>query len=109
MTAVPLSIYCMPTSACWLLRQACFWVVAGQSFNSTLACPDPLPSSAPQYGKDYYYRAHPEDLKAFYAAADAFHGAYDALTEFDSLSALASELVPGGWLGAGRAITMQVH
>ncbi len=49
-----------------------------------------------QYGKDYFYRAHPDDLKAFYAAAESFHRAYDALTEFDSLSGLAFELLPGG-------------
>ncbi|KAJ9517551.1 hypothetical protein QJQ45_024963, partial [Haematococcus lacustris] len=48
-----------------------------------------------QYGRDVYHRAHPEDLKAFYAAVDKFHTAYDALTEFDSLSGLAAELLPG--------------
>ena len=41
-----------------------------------------------QYGKDYYYRAHPEDLKALYAAADEFHRMWDVITEFDSLSTL---------------------
>lgn len=30
----------------------------------------PAPCSYPQYGKDFYYRAHPEDLKKFYAAVD---------------------------------------
>ncbi len=42
-----------------------------------------------------YHRAHPEDLKAFYAAVDNFHAAYDALTEFESLNALAADMVPG--------------
>jgi hypothetical protein len=40
-------------------------------------------------------------LQAFYAAVDSFHTAYDALTEFESLNLLASELVPGR--GAERA------
>lgn len=47
------------------------------------------------YGKDYYYRAHPEDLKKFYELVDEFHRMYDVVTEFDSLSGLASQLVPG--------------
>lgn len=47
-----------------------------------------------QYGKDFYYRAHPEDLKKFYAAVDEFHRAYDAVTEFESLNTLAAEMVP---------------
>lgn len=50
----------------------------------------------PQYGKDFYYRAHPEDLKKFYAAVDEFHTAYDSLTEFESLSGVAADLLPGG-------------
>jgi hypothetical protein len=40
-------------------------------------------------------------LQAFYAAVDSFHTAYDALTEFESLNLLASELVPGGWWMGG--------
>ena len=48
-----------------------------------------------QYGKDFYYRAHPEDLKKFYAAVDEFHAAYDTLTEFESLSGLAAQMLPG--------------
>jgi hypothetical protein len=63
------------------------------------------PSSRPfvllQYGKDFYYRAHPEDLKKFYAAVDEFHRIYDVVTEFESLNGLASEVIPGacacGW------------
>lgn len=52
------------------------------------------PDFTSAYGKDFYYRAHPEDLKAFYAAVDSFHTAYDTLTEFESLSQLAAELQP---------------
>jgi hypothetical protein len=48
-----------------------------------------------QYGKDFYYRAHPEDLKKFYEAVDEFHRIYDVVTEFESLNGLASELIPG--------------
>eukprot|EP00955_Chlamydomonas_euryale_P109846 365961-Chlamydomonas_euryale.AAC.4 len=52
--------------------------------------------TAPSYGKDIYYRAHPEDLKRFYAAVDEFHRIYDVVTEFESLNTLASDLMPGG-------------
>lgn len=58
----------------------------------------PLPfstSCGAQYGKDFYYRAHPADLQEFYAAIDDFHRYYDVVTEFDSLSGVASELMPG--------------
>ncbi len=57
-----------------------------------------LPPSSAQYGKDFYYRAHPEDLKKFYAAVDEFHRIYDVVTEFESLNGLASEVMPGGCL-----------
>lgn len=46
------------------------------------------------YGADYYYRAHPEDLRKFYALVDEFHRMWDVVTEFDSLSGLAQQLVP---------------
>jgi hypothetical protein len=46
------------------------------------------------YGKDYYYRAHPEDLKKFYELTEEFHRMYDVVTEFESLSGLASQLLP---------------
>jgi len=49
----------------------------------------------PQYGKDFYYRTHPDDLKKFYAAIDEFHNAYDTLTEFESLSGVAAQMLPG--------------
>mmetsp|Transcript_23092 Transcript_23092/g.50685 ORF Transcript_23092/g.50685 Transcript_23092/m.50685 type:complete len:210 (+) Transcript_23092:102-731(+) len=52
------------------------------------------PDFTTAYGKDYYYRAHPEDLKKFYAAVDEFHRIYDVITEFESLSGLAAELLP---------------
>ncbi len=54
----------------------------------------PCLSYVPQYGKDYYYRAHPEDLRKFYGMVDEFHRMWDVLTEFDSLSSLASQLLP---------------
>lgn len=49
----------------------------------------------PQYGKDFYYRAHPKDLKKFYELVDEFHRMYDVVTEFDALSGMAAQLVPG--------------
>jgi len=65
------------------------------------------PSSRPfvllQYGKDFYYRAHPEDLKKFYAAVDEFHRIYDVVTEFESLNGLASEVIPGACACGGEA------
>jgi len=53
------------------------------------------PDFSTAYGKDFYYRAHPEDLKKFYAAVDEFHAAYDTLTEFESLSGVAAQMLPG--------------
>ena len=52
------------------------------------------PDFTAAYGKDFFYRAHPEDLKKFYAASDEFHRMYDVLTEFESLNGLATELMP---------------
>ncbi|MEW5305733.1 MAG: hypothetical protein WDW36_008252 [Sanguina aurantia] len=52
------------------------------------------PDFTKAYGKDFYYRAHPADLQEFYAAVDDFHRYYDVVTEFDSLSGVASELMP---------------
>lgn len=52
------------------------------------------PDFTTAYGKDFYYRAHPDDLKKFYAAVDEFHRIYDVITEFDSLNGLASEVMP---------------
>lgn len=54
-----------------------------------------FPDFTTMYGKDYYYRVHPDDLKKFYSMVDEFHRMYDVVTEFDSLSGLAAELVPG--------------
>lgn len=53
------------------------------------------PDFTTAYGKDVYYRAHPEDLKKFYAAVDEFHRIYDVVTEFESLNSLASDVMPG--------------
>lgn len=53
------------------------------------------PDFSTMYGKDYFYRAHPEDVKKFYGLADEFHRMWDTITEFDSLSNLALDLVPG--------------
>eukprot|EP00798_Chlamydomonas_sp_ICE-L_P021167 gene21167-28063_t len=52
------------------------------------------PDFTAAYGKDFFYRSHPEDVKKFYAAADDFHRMYDVVTEFESLGPLASELLP---------------
>lgn len=65
-----------------------------------LPLPHPLPT---QYGKDFYYRAHPDDLKQFYAAVDEFHRIYDVVTEFESLNGLASEVLPGEWSSGSDA------
>lgn len=64
--------------------------LANERYNVLASWPD----FTTAYGKDFYYRAHPEDLAKFYAAVDEFHRVYDVVTEFDSLSALASELLP---------------
>lgn len=53
-----------------------------------------FPDFTTMYGKDYYYRAHPDDLKQFYGMIDEFHRMYDVVTEFNSLASLATELVP---------------
>ncbi|GFR42892.1 hypothetical protein Agub_g3884 [Astrephomene gubernaculifera] len=53
------------------------------------------PDFTKAYGKDYYYRAHPEDLRKFYSMVDEFHRMWDVVTEFGSLSSLAGQLVPG--------------
>jgi hypothetical protein len=43
---------------------------------------------------DHVARAHPEDLRKLYSLVDEWHTMFDAVTEFDSLSNLASQLVP---------------
>ncbi|EFJ42832.1 mitochondrial F1F0 ATP synthase associated protein [Volvox carteri f. nagariensis] len=53
------------------------------------------PDFTKAYGKDYYYRAHPDDLRKFYSMVDEFHRMWDVVTEFGSLSGLAGQLVPG--------------
>ncbi|GLC37078.1 hypothetical protein PLESTB_001393800 [Pleodorina starrii] len=53
------------------------------------------PDFTKAYGKDYYYRAHPDDLRKFYTMVDDFHRMWDVTTEFGSLSGLAGQLVPG--------------
>ncbi|KAG2493557.1 hypothetical protein HYH03_008371 [Edaphochlamys debaryana] len=53
------------------------------------------PDFTKAYGKDYYYRAHPDDLRKFYSMVDEFHRMWDVVTEFGSLSGLAAQLVPG--------------
>ena len=67
----------------------------------------PPATAYPQYGKDFYYRTHPEDLQKFYAMVDEFHNMYDTVTEFDSLSGLAADLVPGA-CRQGRA-SLRMH
>ncbi|KIY98032.1 F1F0 ATP synthase associated 19.5kDa protein [Monoraphidium neglectum] len=53
------------------------------------------PDFSSALAKDVYYRAHPEDLRKLYSLVDEWHTMFDAVTEFDSLSNLASQLVPG--------------
>ncbi|GLI69696.1 hypothetical protein VaNZ11_014385 [Volvox africanus] len=53
------------------------------------------PDFTKAYGKDYYYRAHPDDLRKFYSMVDEFHRMWDVVTEFGSLSGLAGQLLPG--------------
>mmetsp|Transcript_22918 Transcript_22918/g.68126 ORF Transcript_22918/g.68126 Transcript_22918/m.68126 type:complete len:206 (-) Transcript_22918:373-990(-) len=64
--------------------------LANERYNVLASWPD----FTTAYGKDIYYRAHPEDLKRFYAAVDEFHRIYDVVTEFESLNTLASDLMP---------------
>lgn len=52
-----------------------------------------------QYGKDYYYRAHPDDLKAFYAGGCKFiqiiakaHGGVPMFAGVDERSREGSDL-----------------
>ena len=52
------------------------------------------PDFAAAFSKDAYYRAHPEDLRRLYKLADEWHAMFDAVTEFESLSHLATQMVP---------------
>jgi hypothetical protein len=52
------------------------------------------PDFAQYFGKDYYYRAHPDTVGDFYALVDEYHRMYDTATEFESLSHLALDLIP---------------
>ena len=52
------------------------------------------PDFTSMYGKDVYYRSHPDDVRKFYAQVDEFHRAWDVVTEFDALGHLATQLVP---------------
>lgn len=38
--------------------------------------------------------SHPEEVRKFYALVDDFHRMWDVVTEFDSLSHLATQMVP---------------
>lgn len=56
-------------------------------------------SSWPDFSKmlgrdDYYYRAHPQDVKKLHALADDFHAAFSAVADAEGLSHLATGLVP---------------
>jgi len=53
------------------------------------------PDFSTMFGKDYYYRSHPEEVRKFYQLVDEFHRMWDVVTEFDSLSNLATQMVPG--------------
>jgi hypothetical protein len=39
-------------------------------------------------------RSHPDEVRKFYKLVDEFHRMWDVVTEFDSLSHLASQMVP---------------
>jgi hypothetical protein len=39
-------------------------------------------------------RSHPEEVRKFYKLVDEFHRMWDVVTEFDSLSNLATQMVP---------------
>lgn len=39
-------------------------------------------------------RSHPEEVRQFYKLVDEFHRMWDVVTEFDSLSNLATQMVP---------------
>uniref|UniRef100_A0A383VZS9 Uncharacterized protein n=1 Tax=Tetradesmus obliquus TaxID=3088 RepID=A0A383VZS9_TETOB len=52
------------------------------------------PDFTTMMGKDYYYRSHPEEVRKFYKLVDEFHRMWDVVTEFDSLSHLATQMVP---------------
>lgn len=39
-------------------------------------------------------RSHPEEVRKFYQLVDEFHRMWDVVTEFDSLSNLATQMVP---------------
>lgn len=56
-------------------------------------------SSWPDFSKflgrdDYYYRAHPQDVKKLHALADEFHKAYESVADAEGLAHLATGLVP---------------
>jgi hypothetical protein len=43
---------------------------------------------------DYYYRAHPADVRRLHELADGFHEAHEAVADAEGLAALATQLVP---------------
>lgn len=47
-------------------------------------------------------RSHPEEVRKFYALVDEFHRMWDVVTEFDSLSNLATQMVPVSGSLVGR-------
>lgn len=53
------------------------------------------PDFSMAFGKEVYYRSAPEDLRKLYSLIDDWHRMWDAVTEFDSLSHLATQMVPG--------------
>ena len=58
-----------------------------------------LPAAAP-----YCSRSHPEEVRKFYSLVDEFHRMWDVVTDFDSLSSLATHMLPvrGAGEGGGR-------
>jgi hypothetical protein len=64
--------------------------LAHERYNALAQWPD----FSAAFTKDVYYRAHPEDLRKLYGLADEWHRMLDAVTEFESLGHLASQMVP---------------
>lgn len=56
----------------------------------------------------HLYRSHPEEVRKFYALIDEFHRMWDVVTEFDSLSHLATQMIPVS-VAMAHDVIMLVH
>lgn len=52
------------------------------------------PDFSSMFSREYYYRSHPEEVRKFYSLVDEFHRMWDVVTDFDSLSSLATHMLP---------------